>query len=44
MRGKENEPAFLRYTAQKVAEIKGISLKQVALKTTENAKKLLNLS
>ncbi|MDL1965723.1 MAG: TatD family hydrolase [Candidatus Desulfofervidus auxilii] len=44
MRGKQNEPAFLRYTAQKVADIKEVSLKQVALKTTENAKKLLNLS
>ncbi|CAD7780364.1 putative metal-dependent hydrolase YcfH [Candidatus Methanoperedenaceae archaeon GB37] len=43
MRGKQNEPAFLHYTAQKVADIKEVSLKQVALKTTENAKKLFNL-
>ena len=37
-RGKPNEPAFLRYTAEKVAELKNISLEEVALTTTENAK------
>ncbi len=36
-RGKPNEPAFLRYTAEKVAELKECSLEKVAKITTENA-------
>lgn len=36
MRGKRNEPAFTRHTAEKVAEIKGVSLEDVANTTTEN--------
>jgi len=36
MRGKRNEPAFTAYTAEKVAEIKGISLEKLAESTTEN--------
>lgn len=43
MRGKRNEPAFLRYTALKLAEIKGISLEEVAHITTQNAIKFFNL-
>lgn len=43
MRGKRNEPAFVLYTAQKVAELKGISLGEVARRTTENAKRLFAL-
>jgi TatD DNase family protein len=39
-RGGRNEPAFTRYTAEKVAEIKGISLEDVAHQTTENFFKL----
>jgi TatD DNase family protein len=36
MRGKVNEPAFTRYTAEKVAEIKDLSLEEVAQATTDN--------
>jgi TatD DNase family protein len=36
-RGKRNEPSYVRYTAQKVAEIKKVSLEKVAEVTTENA-------
>jgi len=36
MRGKRNEPAFTRHTAEKVAEIKGIDLDALAWATTEN--------
>jgi len=36
-RGKRNEPSYVRHTAQKVAEVKGISFERVAEVTTENA-------
>lgn len=35
-RGKRNEPAFVVHTAQMVAELKGISVDEVAKRTTEN--------
>ena len=35
-RGKRNEPAFTRHTAEKVAEIKGLGLDEVAKVTTDN--------
>ena len=37
-RGKPNESSYLRYIAQKVAEIKGVSIEEVAEITTENSK------
>jgi TatD DNase family protein len=39
-RGKRNEPAHLRIIAEKVAELKGLSLEDVARITTHNAEKL----
>jgi TatD DNase family protein len=42
-RGKRNEPSFVRYTAQKVAEIKKISFDKVAEATTENALRVYRL-
>lgn len=39
-RGKRNEPAHLRITAEKVAEVKGLSLEDVARVTTRNAETL----
>jgi TatD DNase family protein len=36
-RGKRNEPSYVRYTAQKVAEIKKVPFEKVAEVTTENA-------
>lgn len=41
-RGKRNEPAFVAHTAQMVAELKGISVDDVAAKTTENFFQLFN--
>lgn len=35
-RGKTNEPAYTKYVAQCIADIKGIDLKEVAEKTTDN--------
>ncbi|MFY9589460.1 TatD family hydrolase [Rickettsia endosymbiont of Halotydeus destructor] len=40
MRGKQNEPAFVRYVTEKVAELKGITSIEVADATTHNFKKL----
>lgn len=36
-RGKRNEPAFIIFTAQKVAELKQLPISEVARTTTENA-------
>ena len=35
-RGERNEPAYTRLTAEKVAELKGVSLAEVARETTDN--------
>jgi TatD DNase family protein len=42
-RGKRNEPSYVRYTAQKVAEIKNVSFEKVAEVTTENALRVYKL-
>ena len=42
-RGKRNESAYIKYIAEKVAEIKNISLDEVAKITTQNAKQLFRL-
>ena len=43
MRGRRNEPAYVRYVAEKVAELRGITLEQVAEATTKNAVRLYKL-
>ncbi len=42
-RGKTNYPHYVPYTAQKVADIKMVSLDELARQTTENARKLFQL-
>ncbi len=42
-RGKKGEPSMVLETAKKLAEIRGITLDEVARVTTENSKKLFNL-
>lgn len=39
-RGKRNEPAYVRFTAEKIAEIKGFSIADVARITSQNCYKL----
>ena len=43
-RGKRNEPALLLYTARMVAELRGISIDEVARQTSANAMALFRLS
>lgn len=42
-RGKRNEPQLMLHTAQKVAELKGVAIEEVARATTANAEKLFRL-
>ena len=42
LRGKLNEPANVRHTAQFVADLKGMSLEELATKTTNNFFELFN--
>lgn len=43
MRGKKCEPSMVKFTAQKLAELKGVSLEEVARVTSTNAKKLFRI-
>ncbi len=42
-RGKRNEPAFVKFVAEAVAQVKGISLEECAQQTTENARRFFRL-
>ncbi len=42
-RGKRNEPSYVRYTAQRVAEIKNISFERVAEATAESAQRVYRM-
>jgi len=42
-RGKRNEPAHLNYIAEKIAQVKGISIDKLAYITTENTENLFHL-
>lgn len=41
---RRNEPAFVRYVAGEIAELKGISFEKVEMQTTINAKKLFEIT
>ncbi|HEY8577054.1 MAG TPA: TatD family hydrolase [Devosia sp.] len=41
-RGESNEPSFVRHTAEKVAEVRGLSLEQVGAETTANFYRLFS--
>ncbi len=42
-RGKRNEPSYITYVAQKLADVKEISVEQVAEVTTKNAQDIFDL-
>jgi len=42
-RGQRNEPSYVKYVAQKIAELKGLSFEEVARATYENTGKLFKL-
>lgn len=42
-RGKRNEPAFMKYTAQKLAELFEMSLEEIDAQTTKTAKQLFGV-
>ena len=44
LRGRRNDPRNVKFIAQKIADVKGISLEEVANITYENAKKIFNLN
>ena len=42
-RGKRNEPSYVKYIAEQIAQLKGLTVEEVAQKTSENAKKLFGI-
>ena len=42
-RGKRNEPAFVASVASRVAELRGLDLTEVGLRSTANARRLFRL-
>ncbi len=42
-RGKRNEPVFVKFVAEKLAEMKGVALSEVEEVTTANARKLFRI-
>lgn len=43
-RGKRNEPSYVEFVAEKVAEIKDLPIEEVNETTTQNARRLFNLN
>jgi len=42
-RGKRNEPSYVKFTAEKLAELKGMTFEEVAVQTTKNARELFGI-
>lgn len=42
-RGKQNEPAYTKFIAEKIAELRGLSLEEIAEETTKNARKVFSI-
>lgn len=43
-RGKRNEPSYVKYVAEQLAELKGLTYEEIASVTTENAKRLFRMN
>lgn len=43
-RGKRNEPAYTELVAKRIADLRGMTMKEVDAITTQNARDLFNLS
>ena len=43
MRGQINRPAYVKYVAQRIAEIKGVSVDEIERVTTDNAKRVFGI-
>jgi len=41
---RRNQPAYVRYVAERVAQLRGVSVEAIAQQTTANACRLFNLS
>ena len=42
-RGKQNEPAYVKFVAEEIAQLRNTSFEEIALKTSDNAIKLFQL-
>lgn len=42
-RGKRNEPSYVKYVAEQIAELKGVTFEEIALKTSDNAKRFFGI-
>ena len=42
-RGRRNDPSYVRYTVQKIAELKGVTFEEVATATCETAKRFYGI-
>lgn len=43
LRGKRNDPRNVKYVAQKIADVKGLSIEEIASITYQNAKKIFEI-
>ncbi|WP_345913948.1 TatD family hydrolase [Bacillus velezensis] len=43
-RGKRNEPSYVKYVAEQLAELKGLTYEEIVSITTENAKRLFRMN
>ena len=43
MRGMRNEPAYVSYVAEKIAELRGLTIEEVARATWENGRRVFEI-
>ncbi len=42
-RGKRNEPSYVKFTAEKLAELKGVTFENIVVQTTKNTRELFKI-